>query len=107
MLHVRTSDWRVAWHHAGPFSLERPQLGRAAALEKPMLPRVMMRQEKYDQRLGGTWEGYLLLSGASRTSIWTPAGTVMHWFNRDWPMRYHSLQHFWPERWYRSEERRV
>jgi protein associated with RNAse G/E len=65
-----------------------------------MLPRVTMRQEKYDQRLGGTWEGYLLPSSATRTSIWTPAGTVMHWFNRDWPMRYHSLQHFWPERWY-------
>lgn len=65
-----------------------------------MLPRVIMRQEKYDQRLGGTWEGYLLPSSAKRTSIWTPAGTVMHWFNRDWTMRYHSLQHFWSERWY-------
>ncbi len=65
-----------------------------------MLPRVLMRQEKYDQRLSGMWEGYLLPSSATRTSIWTPAGTVMHWSTRDWPMRYHSLQHFWPDRWY-------
>jgi protein associated with RNAse G/E len=65
-----------------------------------MLPRVLMRQEKYDQRLGGTWEGYLLPSSATRTSIWTPAGTVMHWATGDWPMRHHSLQHFWPDRWY-------
>ncbi|HLV97781.1 MAG TPA: DUF402 domain-containing protein [Ktedonobacterales bacterium] len=65
-----------------------------------MLPRVLMRQEKYDKRLGGTWEGYLLPSSATRTSIWTPAGTVMHWSTRDWTMRYHSLQHFWPDRWY-------
>jgi len=65
-----------------------------------MLPRVLMRQEKYDQRLAGNWEGYLLLSSATRTSIWTPAGTVMHWATGDWPMRYHCLQHFWPDRWY-------
>ncbi len=65
-----------------------------------MLPRVLMRQEKYDQRLVGTWEGYLLPSSATRTSIWTPAGTVMHWSVGDRAMRYHSLQHFWPDRWY-------
>ena len=65
-----------------------------------MLPRVLMRQEKYDQRLVGTWEGYLLPSSATRTSIWTPAGAVMHWSTGDWAMRYHSLQHFWPDRWY-------
>src|SRR5215813_491805 len=71
-----------------------------AALERHMLPRVFMRQEKYDQRLGGTWEGYLLPSSARRTSIWTPAGTVMHWSTGDWIMRYYSLQQFWPDRWY-------
>jgi protein associated with RNAse G/E len=65
-----------------------------------MLPRVFMRQEKYNQRLAGTWEGYLLPSSATRTSIWTPAGAVMHWSTGDWTMRYHSLQHFWPDRWY-------
>ncbi len=65
-----------------------------------MLPRVLMRQEKYDQRLGGTWEGYLLPSSATRTSIWTPAGAIMRWSTGDWTMRYHSLQHFWPDRWY-------
>lgn len=65
-----------------------------------MLPRVFMRQETYDQQLGGTWEGYLLPSGATRTSIWTPAGTIMHWSHGNWAMRYHRLQHFWPGRWY-------
>ncbi len=65
-----------------------------------MLPRVLMRQEKFDQQLGGTWEGYLLPSSATRTSIWTPAGTVMHWATGNWPMRHHNLQHLWPDRWY-------
>ena len=65
-----------------------------------MLSRVLMRQEKYDQRLVGTWEGYLLPPSATRTSIWTPAGTIMHWSTGDWAMRYHSLQHFWQDRWY-------
>jgi protein associated with RNAse G/E len=59
-----------------------------------------MRQETYDQLLAGTWEGYLLPPGATRTSIWTPAGTVMHWSHGPAPLRYHRLQHFWANRWY-------
>lgn len=65
-----------------------------------MLPRVFMRQETYDQQLGGTWEGYLLPADATRTRIWTPAGTVIHWSHGNWAMPYHRLQHFWMGRWY-------
>jgi protein associated with RNAse G/E len=69
-------------------------------LEKLMLPRVLMRQETYDQQLEGTWEGYLLPSGTTQTRIWTPAGTVIHWSHGNWLMPYHRLQSFWSGRWY-------
>jgi protein associated with RNAse G/E len=77
-----------------------------------MQPDFQVESRSYDQMVRGTWQAYRLSStmqlgdegNVEVTSdcqrLWMPAGTLMHWSTRTYPLRYNCLQFFWPERWY-------
>jgi protein associated with RNAse G/E len=48
----------------------------------------------------GGWRGYQLPISDSYVSIWTPAGTEMHWKPGTWVAHKHQLSYFWPGAWY-------
>jgi protein associated with RNAse G/E len=48
----------------------------------------------------GQWSGYHLPIDPHCTTVWTPAGTAMHWSYRTWEAQNHALAFVWPGRWY-------
>jgi len=71
-----------------------------------------VESRSYDQLVRGSWQAYrlhektqlsdeLLAEVASDCiQLWLPAGTLMHWSTRTYPLHYNCLQFFWPQRWY-------
>jgi hypothetical protein len=71
-----------------------------------------VESRSYDQLVRGSWQAYRLdektqlsdelLAEVSGDCIqlWLPAGTLMHWSIRTYPLQYNCLQFFWPQRWY-------
>ena len=71
-----------------------------------------VESRSYDQLVRGSWQAYRLhektqlsdelLAEVSGDCIqlWLPAGTLMHWSTRTFPLAYNCLQFFWPQRWY-------
>jgi protein associated with RNAse G/E len=48
----------------------------------------------------GGWHGYQLPISNQYVTIWTPAGTEMHWKPGTWIAQKHQLSYFWPDAWY-------
>jgi protein associated with RNAse G/E len=78
-----------------------------------MQPDFRVESRSYDQVIRGSWQACrlhtdTLLSDETLTDVagdclrlWLPAGTLMHWSaTQTRPLRYNSLQFFWPGRWY-------
>jgi len=48
----------------------------------------------------GHWQGYRLPISEACPTVWTPAGTAMHWQHNIWETKNHEITFFWPHRWY-------
>ncbi len=71
-----------------------------------------VESRSYDQVVRGSWQAYRLDEKTQLSDellaevagdciqLWLPAGTLMHWSTRTYPLHYNCLQFFWPERWY-------
>jgi protein associated with RNAse G/E len=48
----------------------------------------------------GQWSGFRLPLSEACATVWTPAGTAMHWRPATWTAENHAIAYLWPERWY-------
>ena len=48
----------------------------------------------------GGWHGYQLPISDEYVTIWTPAGTAMHWKPGTWITKKHQISYFWTDAWY-------
>jgi len=65
----------------------------------PLAPRLLVRKEKYNGDLWGTYPVTLLVATVQQTVVWQPRGTFIN-RNQGWTMRHDHLQFFYPQRWY-------
>jgi protein associated with RNAse G/E len=80
--------------------------------EKIMRQDFLVECRSYEKAIRGSWRGSRVDADAllgdeqlnehaqDLVRVWVPAGTPMNWATGTRPLRYHSLQFFWPERWY-------
>ena len=65
-----------------------------------MLLPANIRKMLVDGDQWAQWHGYQLPISPEYVTIWTPAGTDMHWKPGTWISEKHSLMYFWDHQWY-------
>ena len=65
-----------------------------------MLQQVELYKIIPDGSVWGYWRGFRLPISTACTTVWTPAGTPMHWRHNTWEAKSHEITFFWPDRWY-------
>jgi protein associated with RNAse G/E len=65
-----------------------------------MLQKAEIRKMLVNGDQWGGWQGYQLPVSEEYVTIWTPAGTAMHWKPGTWIADRHKISYFWPGAWY-------
>jgi protein associated with RNAse G/E len=65
-----------------------------------MLLSANIRKMLVDGDQWAQWSGYQLPISDQYVTIWTPAGTSMHWKPGTWISEKHSIMYFWDQQWY-------
>lgn len=64
------------------------------------IPTVLVRKEKFNGELWGTYTDFILHESSNEVVLWQPKGTIIRHVERTWTMKYHHLQFFYPHHWY-------